>query len=54
MDYTKDEDFATIKRLTLKGIIDTVYVRFADEAHDRGYDCSKPSEMTELKYIIAG
>ena len=54
VDYTKDEDFATIKRLTLKGIIDTVYVRFADEAHDRGYDCLKPSEMIELKYIIAG
>ena len=39
VDYTKDEDFATIKRLNLKGIIDTVYVCFADEAHDRGYDC---------------
>ena len=54
VDYTKDEDFATIKRLTLKGFIDTVYVRFADEAHDRGYDCWKPSEIIELKYIIAG
>ena len=54
VDYTKDEDFATIKRLTLKGIIDTVYVRFADESHDRGYDCWKPSEMVKLEYIING
>ena len=54
VDYTKDEDFATIKRLALKGIIDTVYVRFADDSHDRGYDCLKPSRMKELKYIIAG
>ena len=54
VDYTKDEDFATIKRLTVKGMIDTVYVRFSDESHDRGYDCWKPSNMKELKYIIAG
>ena len=54
VDYTKDEDFATIKQLALKGIIDTVYVRFADEGHDRGYDCWKPSNMKELEYIIAG
>ena len=54
VDYTKDEDFATIKRLALKGIIDTVYVGFADELHDKGYDCWKPSNMKELKYIIAG
>ena len=33
-DYTKDEDFSTIKRLAGKGIIDTVYIRFADESHD--------------------
>ena len=54
VDYTKDEDFATIKRLAVKGMIDTVYVRFADESHDQGYDCCKPSNMKELKYIIAG
>ena len=53
-DYTKDEHFSTIKRLAVKGIIDTVYVRFADESHDRGYDCSKPSNMKGLKYIIVG
>ena len=54
LDYIKDEDFATIKRLAGKGIIDTVYVRFADESNDRGYDYWKPSNMKELKYIIAG
>ena len=54
VDYTKDEDFATIKRLALNVMIDTVYIRFADKAHDRGYNFWKPSNMNELKYIIDG
>ena len=53
VDYTKDENFASIKRLAVKGIIDTVYVCFAYESHNRGYDCWKPSNMKELNYIIA-
>ena len=52
VDYTKDEDFATIKLLAVKEIIDTVYVYFVDELHDQGYDCRKPSNMKELNTLF--
>ena len=54
VDYNKTVGFLTIKRLAAERQIDTVYVRFADEPRDRMYDCWKPSDMKELRDIIAG
>ena len=52
IDYTKLVGFRTILGLAKENEIDTVYVRFASEDKDRKFDCMKPSDMLNLKYII--
>ena len=52
IQYTKLIGFRTIVGLVEDNQIDTVYVRFAWEDKDRKFDCMKPSDMLNLKYII--
>ena len=52
IQYTKLIGFRTIVVLAEENQIDTVYVRFASEDKDRRFDCMKPSDMMNLKYII--
>ena len=54
VDYTKLTRFLTVKQLAAERKLDTVYVQFANEDRDRMYDCQKPSNMEELRDIIAG
>ena len=53
VDYAKLVGFQTILNLAEENLIDTVYVRFAYENKDRMFDCMKPTDMLNLKDIIA-
>lgn len=53
VDYTKLVGFRTIQGLAEDNEIDSVYVRFANENEDRMFDCNKPSQMLDLRDIIA-
>ncbi len=52
IQYTKLIGFQTIVGLEKNNKINTVYVRFAWEDKDCKFDCMKPSDMLNLKYII--
>ena len=52
IQYTKLVGFQTIRGLVKDNEIDTVYVRFACEDKDCKFNCTKPSDMLNLKYII--